>query len=41
MITLIKMLFNGNFWLGGIIIGGGLLVYLYAIGNKINWKKVK
>ena len=41
MVTLIKLVFSGNFWLGGLIIGGGLLVYLYAIGNKISFKKVK
>jgi len=42
MITLVKLVFSGNFWLGGLILGGGMLVYLYAIGNQIRWtKKVK
>lgn len=39
MITLIKIVFSGNFWIGAVVATLAVVGYLYYNGSTLKWKK--
>jgi hypothetical protein len=39
MITLVKIVLSGNFWIGFIIASLAVVGYLYSTGSTIKWSK--
>ena len=38
MLGLLKIVLSGNFWIGAVVATLAVVGYLYANGNKLQWK---
>jgi hypothetical protein len=39
MITLLKIVFSANFWIGVIVTALAVVGYLYSTGSTLKWKR--